>query len=439
MLTQIQKAIGQLATHQGFRRYFANTSWLFGEQILRIVTGLLVGIYVARYLGPHQFGIYSYAIAFVTPFNAIARMGVDSIVLRDLINHPEFSDIYLGTAFWLKLVGALSALCVLAIVTQLTGNDARTNLYIFIIASGLIFHSFDVVDFHFQSRVLSKYVALCKLVQMVLSSMLKLYFILTQADLLSFVLVSLFDQISLAVSLAFVYWRQKIGSFFGKFKFVTAKEMLKSSWPLFLTGIVTTLYMRVDQIMIKEMLGEREVGLYSAAVRISEAWYFVPIIIIASLFPAVVNAKRTSQTLYRRRLQRLYTLITWLTISVALSVTFLGDWIMTLLYGSSYKESGIILSIHIWTGVFVGLGIATERLMINENLVIASMLRAMAGMVLNVLFNFILIPMYGICGSAVALLFSQIFSAYVFDLFSLRTRELFIMKSKSIFLYKALV
>lgn len=412
---------------------------MFGEQILRIVAGLLVGIYVARYLGPHQFGIYSYALAFVAPFNAIARMGVDSIVLRDLLNHPEFSDIYLGTAFWLKLVGALSALSVLAIVTQLINNDARTNLYIFIIASGLIFHSFDVVDFHFQSRVLSKYVALCKLVQLVLSSMLKLYFILIQADLLSFVLVSLFDQISLAMSLAFAYWRQKIGSFFGKFNLATAKAMLRNSWPLFLTGIATTLYMRIDQIMIKEMLGEREVGLYSAAVRISEAWYFVPIIITASLFPAVVNAKRISRTLYRRRLQRLYTLITWLAISVALSVTFLGDWIMTLLYGTSYKESGVVLSIHIWTGVFVGLGVATERLMINENLVKTSMLRAMAGMVLNVLFNFFLIPIYGIYGSAIANLFSQIFSAYVFDLFSLRTRKLFVMKSKSLFLYKVFV
>lgn len=439
MLTQIQKAVGRLAAHQGFRRYFANTSWMFGEQILRIVAGLLVGIYVARYLGPHQFGIYSYALAFVAPFNAIARMGVDSIVLRDLLNHPEFSDIYLGTAFWLKLVGALSALSVLAIVTQLINNDARTNLYIFIIASGLIFHSFDVVDFHFQSRVLSKYVALCKLVQLVLSSMLKLYFILIQADLLSFVLVSLFDQISLAMSLAFAYWRQKIGSFFGKFNLATAKAMLRNSWPLFLTGIATTLYMRIDQIMIKEMLGEREVGLYSAAVRISEAWYFVPIIITASLFPAVVNAKRISRTLYRRRLQRLYTLITWLAISVALSVTFLGDWIMTLLYGTSYKESGVVLSIHIWTGVFVGLGVATERLMINENLVKTSMLRAMAGMVLNVLFNFFLIPIYGIYGSAIANLFSQIFSAYVFDLFSLRTRKLFVMKSKSLFLYKVFV
>lgn len=426
--------------HGGFRRYFFNTSWMFGEYALRILAGLLVGIYVARYLGPEQFGVLSYVLAFVALFGAIAKLGLDFIVVRELVNHPKERDVFLGTAFWLKSIGALLSLILLVIAVCLfSSNDATTNLYIFIIASGLIFQSFDVVEIYFQSKVYSKPVSISKLLQLVLSSALKLYLVFSQSELFWFVLASLFDQISLALFLAFSYWRQKIGSFFGHFNVTTAKAMLKNSWPLIFSGIAFTIYIRIDQIMIKEMLGEREVGLYSASARLSEAWYFVSLIITTSLFPAIVNAKKISQTLYHQRLQRLYTLMAWLAISVALPVTFLGEWIVTLLYGNSYQESGVILSIHIWTGVFVALGVASERWMISENLVGISLLRTAAGGATNVVLNLFLIPKHGIYGAAIATLLSQIFATYVFDIFDRRTRESFLMKTKSFFLYKVLV
>ena len=191
----------------------------------------------------------------------LPTLGLDGIVVRDLVNHPGKRDIYcLGTAFWLKLMGALLTLITLAIAVQFASNDATLNLYIFIIASGLIFQSFEVVDSYFQSKVLSKFVSIAKLVQLALSSLLKLYLVFIQADLFWFVLVSLIDQISLAFSLVFAYWRQKIGNFFGGFSVGTSKAMLRDSWPLLLSGIAIMLYMRIDQIMIKEMLGERGGG-----------------------------------------------------------------------------------------------------------------------------------------------------------------------------------
>ena len=167
----------QAKTHQGFRRYLANTSWMFAEQMLRMVAGLLVGIWVARHLGPAQFGVFSYVIAFTALFGSLAKLGLDSIVVRDLVREPTLRDSYLGTAFWLKLVGALFMLGTIGIVVKLTSSDAITKLYIFIIASGTIFQSFEVVDFYFQSKVLSKFVSICKLIQLLISSILKLYLI----------------------------------------------------------------------------------------------------------------------------------------------------------------------------------------------------------------------------------------------------------------------
>jgi O-antigen/teichoic acid export membrane protein len=433
MLTRLKHIYDKALVHQGFHRYFFNTSWMFTEQILRILAGLFVGIYVARYLGPDQFGVYSYAVAFVALFGAFARLGLDGIVVRDLVNHPEERDVYLGTAFWLKLAGALITLALLAIAVNFTSNDATTNLYVFIIASGLIFQSFDVVDFHFQSKVLSKYVAICKLIQLFLSSSLKLYFIFIQADLFWFVLVSLVDQASLGLSLVFAYWRQKIGSFLGHFSIATAQEMLRNSWPLILASIAVILYMRIDQIMIKEMLGDREVGLYSAAIRLSEAWYFVPVIITTSIFPAIVNAKKISQALYYQRLQRLCTLMTWLAIAVALPMTFLADSVVNLLYGQHYLEAGSVLAIHIWGAVFVFLGVASGVFFTVENYTKKSFYRTALGAVSNVLFNLVLIPRYGINGAAMATVLSQFIANFLYDLFDSSIRSLLIIKTKALF------
>jgi O-antigen/teichoic acid export membrane protein len=434
MLTPIQQAFGRLAVHQGFRRYFSNTSWMFAEQVLRILAGLFVGIYVARYLGPQQFGVYSYATAFVALFGAIAKLGLDNIVVRDLVQNPEQRDVYLGTAFWLKLIGAILLLITLAVAVQFSSNDATTNLYIFIIASGLVFQSFEVVDFYFRSKVLSKYVSIAKLSQLGLSSLLKLYFIFIQADLFWFVLVSLIDQISLALSLAFAYWRKKMGSFYRHFEFGTAKNLLRDCWPLMLSGIAIATYMRIDQIMIKEMIGEREVGLYSAAVRLSEAWHFVPVIITTSLFPAIVNARMTDKEVYNKRLQRLYSSMVWMAITIAVPMTFLSNWVVELLYGIAYHEAGQVLMIHIWAGVFVALGATSSSWLISENLQQMALYRTLSGAISNVILNLILIRNYGIVGAAISTVISYMIAGFIFDLFSNKTRKMFFMKIDAFFL-----
>ncbi len=414
-------------------RYFANTSWMFGEQMLRMASGLLVGIWVARYLGPEQFGLFSYALAFVSIFSGLAKLGLDGIVVRDLVNHPHQRDVYLGTAFWLKFVGAFVMLGFVALATLFTSNDHTTNLYVFIIASGIIFQSFEVVDFYFQSKVLSKFVSICKITQLAVSSALKVYFVVTGADLIWFVVVTLIDQVMLALTLLVAYRFQKQGSFISFFDINIAKNLLKISWPLILSGLAVTIYMRIDQLMIKEMLGTKEVGLFSAAVRLSEVWYFVPGIITSSLFPAIVSAKKVSRALYLQRLQKLSTLMTWLAVSVALPVTFFADSIVNLLYGYSYQQAGLVLAVHIWGAVFVFLGVASGVFFTVESYTKKSLYRTLLGAISNVLFNLLLIPHYGIAGAAMATVISQFIANFLYDFFDASLRELVIIKLRSLF------
>lgn len=413
-------------------RYFKNTSWMMAEQLLRILASLFVGIWVARYLGPEQFGLFSYVLAFTAIFGGIAKLGLDGLMVRELVNHPEKRDIYLGTAFWLKIIGAFIVMGLMAAIVPFTSNDATTNLYIFIIAAGLFFQSFEVVEFYFQSLVLAKIISICKVIQLALSSMIKIYLVLTEAELIWFVLVTAVDAMSLAISYFIAYKLRRTPSFYKHLDLSIAKQLLKDSWPLILSAIAVMLYMRIDQIMIKEMLGEYEVGIYSAALRLSEAFYFIPMLITVSLFPAILNAKKQSEELYKQRLQDLYTFMVWFAIAIALPMTFLSDWLILLLFGQAYQEAGQVLMIHVWASIFVFLGVASGKWYITENLQRLTLFNTSIGATLNIVLNLIFIQKLGVIGAAYATVISYAVAAYLMNLAWKKSRCNFFMLSKSL-------
>jgi O-antigen/teichoic acid export membrane protein len=434
VLSRIKHLYDSALVHQGFRRYFANTSWMFAEQILRMVAGLLVGIWVARYLGPEQFGMFSYAVAFASIFISIAKLGLDGIVVRELVREPSHRDLYLGTAFWLKLGGAFVTLAAIALAIQLTSNDRTTNLYIFIIASGSIFQSFEVIDFYFQSRVLSKFVSICKLAQLLISSLLKLYLIITGADLIWFVLISLVDQISLALSLYIAYRYQKIGNFYRHFDWITAKILLRNSWPVIFAGFVLMIQARIDQVMLKEMVGNAELGYYSSAMRLIESFSFVPMILTSSLFPAIVNAKKVSIELYKDRLFNLYRLMMLLFLLASIPVYFFGEQIVIFLYKDAYAPAGQLFSLMAIRLFFANYGVARGAYLMTENLMTYSMITMIVGALVNLLLNYFWIPSYHSIGAIWASVASFFVTTFVIDFFYHKTRSNFNMMMKSVFL-----
>jgi len=201
---------------------------------------------------------------------------------------------------------------------------------------------------------------------------------------------------------------------------------------LILSGMVISIYMRIDQVMIKEMLGADQVGYYAAAVRLSEAWYFVPMAITSSVFPAIINAKKQNEELYYQRLQKLYDLMVWLAVAIALPTTFLAPWVIRVLYGEAFLPAAGVLSIHIWAGVFVFLGVASGKWFITENFMKLAFYRTFLGAIGNVIFNLIFIPILHIKGAALGTLLANFLAAYFFDVINLKTRKNFLMKTKSL-------
>ena len=405
----------------GFKRYFANTSWLMGHRALTMVVALFVGVYVARYLGPERFGLLSYAGSFVGLFTAFAALGLDGIMVRELVKTPERRDELLGTAFWLKAGGAILMWIGIAAAVPFTHNDTQTNILIIIIAFAVIFQAFNVIDFNYQAEVKSKYVVYAQLVSLVISSITKLVFVWLTAPLVCFACVFLLDAVVRAMGLLAMYLQNTGKIWYWKWRWETAKDLLRDSWPLFLSGMVISIYMKIDQVMIKEMLGAEQVGLYAAAVRLSEAWYFIPMAITSSVFPAIINAKKQSEALYYQRLQKLYDLMVWLAMAIALPTTFLAPWVIRVLYGEAFLPAAGVLSIHIWAGVFVGLGVACSKWFIVENYIKKNLYRTSIGMVVNVILNLILIPVYGIYGAAMATLLGQMTANFIYDIFDKQT------------------
>lgn len=190
--------------------------------------------------------------------------------------------------------------------------------------------------------------------------------------------------------------------------------------------------MKIDQIMIKEILNSEAVGQYSAAVKLSEAWYFIPVIITASLFPSILNAKAKSEELYYSRFQKLYDLMFWLAFIIALPMTFLSTWVVEFLYGTQYFQTATVLMLHIWTGLFVFLGLPMSKWFVSENLQIYSLYRSIVGVVSNIGLNLLLIPKYGINGAAIATLISSFIASYLFNLVNKKTYLSFKLQTKAI-------
>ena len=432
------KYLTKFKNHKGLKRYLKNTSWMLIERLLRIIAGLFVGIWVARYLGPEQFGLLSYILAFVGIFGGIAKLGLDTIVVRELVNNPQNSDIYIGTSFWLKVIGTIIVLCLLAFILPFTSNDSTTNLFILIIGIGLIFQSFEIVEFYFQSQVLAKFVSICKITQLLICSIIRINLVLMESELQYFVYLTIFEAFILGLCY-FLAYKHKNGYLLpiNKFSLLIASKLLKDSWPLIFSAIVIMIYMRIDQVMIKEMLGSYEVGIYSASVRLTEIFYFIPFIITSSLYPAILKAKQKSKELYNKRLQWLYTMLIWLAILISVIMMIGSELLVDLLFGDDFKDVAKVLSIHIWASIFVFIGTASGNWYVTENLQTLVMINSSVGATVNLILNLILIPEFGILGAAYATLISQSVAAYFMNCVWSKTRRNFAVISKCLFIKRS--
>jgi PST family polysaccharide transporter len=432
-ISKVIQKVSLLKGRTGLHKILANISWLFADRILRMGFGLVVGIWVARYLGVQQFGLLNYAIAFVAIFNPLANLGLDVVVVRRLVADPTQQQSILGTSFWMRFVaGWLTWLAVIIGIYLLRHDDAMTIVTVTILGAANIFQSFDTIDLWFQSQVRSKYSVLAKNAAFIATTSIRVVMVLSHAPLVAFVVAILLEAVLGAVGLLIVYKQQGYLVKLWQWSRSLAQDLLRESLPLILSGLTIMIYMRIDQIMLGQMIGDKAVGVYSAATRISEVWYFIPMTVSSSVMPSIFNAKEISEELYYQRIGGLNRGLTWLAIAVAIVMTFVSKPLIVMLFGNSYIESGTILAVHIWASVFVFSGVATSGWFIAENLSYLSLYRTLSGAIVNILLNIFLIPIYGGLGAAIATVIAQAVASFISNGVNPKTRKLFKIQIKSL-------
>lgn len=423
----------RIANRANLVKILDNIGWLFFDKILRMGVGLIVGVWVARYLGPEQFGLFNFASAFVGMFGAIAGLGLQGVVVRDLVREPDSKEEILGSAAALQLVGGFVAYgLILATIFWLRPDDALAKTIVAILGSMMLFKVSEIAVCWFESQVLSKFTVWVQNGTFLVFASIKVMLILKSAPLVAFAWATMAEGLAVALMMLIVLGVRGPRANQLRMQVARVKLLLAESWPLLLSGVAVMVYMKIDQVMLGQIIGDEAVGVYSAAVRISEIWYFVPMAIVSSVFPAILGAKERDERLYYKRLQHLFDLITWVSLIVAFVFTFLSELIVTLLYGDPFIEASAVLTVHIWGGIFVFLGVVSGKWFLVENLQLLSLQRSVLGALLNIIMNFLLIPKYGVLGAAWGSVVSQFFVNIVFDLTQSKTRNIFVMKVRTI-------
>lgn len=392
--------------HVGFQKYFKNTSWAFFGRIFSLGISFLTTIYVIRHLGPENYGLLTFSVSFVGLFAFIASLGIDSVLYRELSKDLSKKDELLGTSLFLKISASVIAIILIIISTYIFNNDFITRLLILINSFTLLFASFSVIGYFFQARVQAKYQAISLILVTLILNSLKILVIFFNKGIIYFAFVFFLENILYAFISFYLYTKSGNSPFSWKIKKDVAISLLKDSWPLMLSTAFIVVYTRIDQVMLKFIIGNASVGIYDAAVRISEVWYFIPSLIISSIFPAIINSRKVNVDFFEQRLVKLYFIMFYMAFVVALSITFLSKTIIMTLYGPDFLQATWILSIYVWAAIPVFLTIAINTYLLTENKTMISFIGSAIGMITNVILNIWLIPIYGIYGAAIATLIS---------------------------------
>ncbi len=411
------------------QKYFFNTSWLMGDKVISIGLLMLTSIIVARHLGPEGYGLLSYSVSLATLFAIATNMGLHGLAIRELVRFPDKHARMLGAIFWLKATGAIVALCAFFLLIFFTETIGDTPFFILLIVSGIIlFKPFEVIDFWFQAKVMAKYPALSRVIAALFFATSSVLLASFGAGTTSFAFTYLLQAAALAVLLIFFYSRKSpVPLKSWTFRFSDATVLLGQSWMIMLGALFAMIYLKIDQVMIRWMVSVEEVGVYSVAVQLSESWYFIPAMLVASIFPKLIELRQSNALLFEKRLQQLFDLLFVISLILAAVITLFAGPLVKLLYGSGFEKAALFLTIHIWAAIFIFMRAAFSKWILIENVIAFSTLTQGLGALLNVVLNFVLIPHYGGTGAAIATLISYATASYFSLIFFSKTRPVFKM------------
>ncbi|MCR5449560.1 MAG: flippase [Solobacterium sp.] len=407
-----------------------NASWMIGARVLQMLLGLIISAWTSRYLGPSNFGAISYVGAFVSFFTAIATLGLNNVIIKELIDHKERDNVVLGTSVIMRLVSSIFfSLCVIGLISILNPGDRMMIIVAVLLSLTLVFQSFEMITYWYQSRLESKVTSIIQTVAYLSVAGCRLIGLIQGRDVLWFAFANSVDTMVMAILLYISYkirYRKPMAWDTG-----LAKEMLSKSHHFIYSALMIAVYSQMDSIMIKEFMNTGATGHYGIAIGFNSMWAFVLEAIIASIYPTIIEAfKSGNKELYHGRIIKLYSIVIWFSTAVSIGVMLCAKYLVLILYGADYLPSVACLRLTTWINTFAYLGVARGAWMVCEDNQKYQKYILGIGAAINLVLNYVLIPKYGILGAASATLITQITTSTLAPLIFRRTREntMFIMK-----------
>ena len=398
-----------------------NTMWILAERITQMIISLVVGVISARYLGPSNYGILNYGASLVTLFTAICKLGLENVIIKDYVDKRNENGKILGTAMVMRLFSSLlSVIAIVIIVCILKPNDSTILVVTILQSIALLFQAYELIDYWFQSNLNSKYVSIAKTIAYIIVAVYKVSLLILKKPVEWFAFSTSLDYIIIMLIILWMYKKNKGQKL--EFSLETAKSLIYRSYHFIFSGLLVTLYMQMDKVMIGSYRSDGEVGLYSAATTICSMWGFIPEAIINSVRPTLYEAKKVSEDAYIKRQKILYAIVFWISVIFAIGITVFSDLIINILYGKDYLQAKPALLISAWYPTFAYLGSARGPWIVINNKNKYSKKYIFWGAVINLILNAILIPKTGITGAAIATLISQIAVALIAPLIYKETR-----------------
>lgn len=417
------------------RAVFANSGWLLVDKLCRASLGLIVGAWVARHLGPSQFGLLAYVLAYVAIFQAIANLGADAIVVRDIAQDKGAAPHMLGSAFAIRLfLGAVCWFGAVAIVGVSSRGDHQIMTLTAIVSGVLLFQSADVIDLWFQSQSQSRRTVVAKLAAYLVSNGAKVTLIMQDAPLLAFAAITVFEAAASAFALAVAYRHFSV-SHRWTFDARAARGLVGEAWPFMLSGVAIMMYMRVDQLMVKELLGAHELGIYAAALPISQFWQVLPMTLATSLAPFVARQRQSDERAYLRTMVLIFRAFFYGGILAAAITYCVSGPLVRHLFGAQFAGAIPILDAHSISNIFCFLGVAHNLWLINERRFAVRLWGTMLAGLSTVALNLALLPSIGLIGACYAAIVAQFIAAFLIN--GLLDRRSFVLQLQAILLRKA--
>ena len=389
-----------------------NAGWLIGGRVMQMGLSLIVGVLTARYLGPENYGLINYGGAYTAFFTALCNLGLNAVIIKDFVDHPQEQGEAIGSALTMRLISSiLCALLSVAISSVIDKNEPLTITVVALCSFGSIFHIFETFNYWFQNRYQSRITALATLCAYAVTSAYKIILLILGKDVRWFAFATSVDYIVCAVFLWAAYFRHGGGKL--KFSFRKSKALLSVSYHYILSSIMVSVYGQTDKLMLKQMLNASEVGFYTTATAICAMWTFVLQAIIDSIYPSILRLKKENQAAYERKNRQLYAIVFYVSCLVSIGFLLLGDMVVRILYGEAYMPSVPVLKMVTWYTAFSYLGVARNAWVVSEGK--QKYLKYMYGCaaMMNVILNAVLIPPMGAVGAAFASLATEMFTSLI--------------------------